>query len=822
MLPLLAVLVIALELSAQTQTPAWQREGAEHKRQAEEFFESLHVVPPGMNWRVVNDAVRDARFAQRMSDAERMPFNDRVGGRWGELGSVNQAGRVVAVEYDHATGRVWLAGAGGTIWSGDTTGNMWTCHSDLRRIEDPQLLKLVRRPDNTEYLVVVSRACRAWMFDLVTKKWSQADGLTEMQRWGWFDNAVACTRQGRLEIHAVGNEWDYSPAWKARKVWYRSVDSGKTFQRMRWIDGMAQLWTDGSANVGLYHADTISSVAADAALTTLSVRPFASIANLGTVLFAGPSADYVMAACTRSDTTTFFLSVDGGLSWVKRGGVKFSPFDQQSFGYAHENGQWLFGGVDTYMSGDDAQTWTIVNGWGQYYADPVNKLHADVPAIVGYPSGVTFICTDGGLYISRRGGEKVRNISLRNLNISQYYSSYTSRDNVQVVSAGSQDQGFQRSRVDSGGVRSFQQMISGDYSSLASGDGGQSLYTVYPGFTMYIPNHEEGWEPSGLEFPHKNHLWLPPLTVGSSTPDQAWLGGGTRSGKGAYIYRYRPLAGGLVIDSLRHDFGEGVTDVRITALSFAPSNDNVCYVVTSAARVWRTTDRGLTWTKLSRPDKITGHYFSGNALCVAPLNPARVLVGGSGYDGPGVYASNDAGATYEPLPGLPPCLVMSLATTRDGRYIAAATDVGAFVYDTATKVWTDITDLGSPDQVYWHVDRVEPLGLFRFSTYGRGLWDFTITAATDVAERADRVATPAVTTRGVMISGASYLELTSSIGASAVLSWYDLEGRRHAQSTVDLASGITRIARPSTHTSAGPLTAVITTASGQVSGCVVP
>ncbi|MFN6135344.1 MAG: hypothetical protein ACK475_03615 [Bacteroidota bacterium] len=822
MLPLLVVFLIALELSAQTQTPVWQREGAEHKRQAEAFFESLHVVPPGMNWRVINDAVRDARFAQRMNGAERMPFNDRVSGRWGEVGSVNQAGRVVAVEYDHATGRVWLAGAGGTIWSGDTTGKMWTCHTDARRIEDPQLLKLVRRPDNTEYLVVVSRACRVWMFDLASKKWSQADGLTEMQRWGWFDNAVACVREGRLEIHAVGNEWDYSPAWKARQVWYRSVDSGKSFQRMRWIDGRVQLWTDGVKDVGLYHDDTVSAVGSDATLTTLSVRPFASIGNIASVMFAGPSADYVMAACSRSDTTTFFLSVDGGRSWSKRGGVGFGPFDQQSFGYAYENGQWLFGGVDTYMSGDDAQTWLLVNGWGQYYADPINMLHADVPGIYGFSSGITFICTDGGLYISRQGGEKVRNISLRHLNISQYYSSFTSRDNIQVVSAGSQDQGFQRSRVDSGGVRSFQQMISGDYSSLVSGDGGASLFTVYPGFTMYIPNHEDGWEPAGLEFPHRNHLWLPPLTVGSSKPDQVWLGGGTRSGRGAYIYQYRPSGGELAIDSLPYDFGEGVSDVRITALSFAPSNDNVCYVVTSAARVWRTNDRGLTWTKLSRPDKITGHYFSGNALCVAPLNPARVIIGGSGYDGPGVYVSNDAGATFTPLPGLPPCLVMSLASTRDGRYIAAATDVGAFVYDTATKAWTDITDLGAPDQVYWHVDRVEPLDIFRFCTYGRGLWDFTITGTTNVAERADVLASAAVSARGVLVSGASYLELMAVSGSSVTLSWYDLEGRRHAQSIIDLPAGLTRITRPSTHASTGPLTAVITTATGQVAGCVVP
>lgn len=591
---------------------------------------------------------------------------------------------------------------------------------------------------------------------------------------------------------------------------------------MRWIDGEAQLWSDGSKSVWLYHSDTLSSIASDGSLSTLSIKPFQAVKSLAMVMLAGPSSDYVMAACPRSDTTTFLMSVDGGRSWEQRGGVGFGPFDQQSFGYAHENGQWLFGGVDTYMSGDDAQTWLLVNGWGQYYADPVNKLHADIPAITGFTSGVTFICTDGGLYISRRGGERVRNISLRNLNISQYYGSYTSRDNIQVVSAGSQDQGFQRSRVDSGGVRWFQQMISGDYSNLVSGDGGTSLFTVYPGFTMYIPNHEDGWEPVGRDFPHKNHLWLPPLTVGSSKPDNVWLGGGTRSGKGAYIYRYRPSGGDLAVDSLPHDFGQGVTDVRITALSFAPSNDNVCYVVTSAAIVWRTTDRGVTWTKLARPDKITGHYFSGNALCVAPMNPARLVIGGSGYDGTAVYLSNDAGETFVPLPGLPPCLVMSLATTADGRYIAAATDVGAFMYDTVTQTWTDITELGAPDQVYWHVDRVEPLDIFRFCTYGRGLWDFRITGTTNVAEPVQTPSLTKISARGIVMGAESYLELASDSAHTAALAWYDLDGRRHAQSTVNLAAGLTRIARPFTHAGTGPLTAVITTATGNVVGCVVP
>ena len=812
---------------AQTQVLEHQREGAAQKKVAEQFYESLHVVPPGMNWRVINEAVREVRAARRAKGADAAQVNERLQGTWRELGSSNQAGRVVAVEYDHATGRVWVAGAGGTIWSGDTTGAVWTCHSDARRVENPRLMRLVKRADGSEYLIVVSSAARVWMFDLRTEKWTQATGLAEMQRWGWFDNAATCVRDGRMEVHAVGTEWDYA-LWTSRRVWYRSVDSAKSFQRMTWIDGDAHVWSDGTQHVWLYYADTLASVAPDASRTTIKVSPFAGIVSTGRVMLSGPSTTNIMAACPRGDSTIMLHSTNGGATWTRRKALGFGPFDTQSFGYAHGAQQWLFGGVDTYRTSDDARTWSRINGWGEYYADPLNKLHADIPAIVGFPSGVTFICTDGGLYITRNGGVTVRNISLKGLNISQYYGSYTSRDNVDVVSAGSQDQGYQRSRIDSGGVRAFQQMISGDYSSLSSGDGGASLYMVYPGFNMYIPNHEDGWEPVALNFPHRNHNWLPPLTVPSTKPNEAWLGGGTRSEKGAYIYRYRTVNRQMNIDSLPHDFGEGETDVRITALSFAPSNDRVCYVITSKALLWRTTDRGVTWTKLARPDKLDGHYFSGNALCVSATNPSYVLVGGSGYDGPGVYISADAGATFTPLAGLPKCLVMSLAITEDGRTIAAGTDVGAFVYDVQSATWTDITTGDAPDQIYWHVDRVEPLDIFRFSTHGRGIWDYRITGVVSVdddartSEHAEHAEHMRITARGIIMSDASMLEITSAVTQRATIVWYDLVGRVHGQQQIDVTAGTITLTRPRTHASVGALTAVITTEHGVVVGCVVP
>jgi len=815
----LFLFLIACSLHAQTDIPFMQREGESHKREAEAYFEQLHVVPEGFNWRAVNEAVRDARFMRTHArDVQRMPTG--VAGTWREIGSANQAGRVVNVEYDHKTGRVWLAGAGGTIWSGDTSGKTWKCHTDARRIEDPQLLKLIRMADGRERLVIISSSPRVWLLDIASDTWSQAKGLEEMQRWGGFSNAVTIRRGGRLEILAVGNEWDYGAAWKGRNVLYRSIDSGASFQRLRWYDGMRQIWSDGEQQAWLLHGDTLSSIESDGSIKFIKLNPHGPSAGVGDVVFAGGDPGSVLMAVVKSDSTRFYLCNDQGKTWTKMGALDFGPFDVQSFHFAFENGFYLYGGVDTYRTDDDGVTWTRVNGWGEYYGNPEFKLHADIPMVKSFPEGVTFICTDGGAYISRNGGKSVRNITLKNMNISQYYGSYTSRNNSSVVSAGAQDQGFQRSQIDSGGVRSFNQTISGDYAHLVSGDNGKSLFCVYPGFVMYIPEHETGWSPKMRDFEMKSQLWLPPLSVRPSKPGTAYLAGGTKKGVGAYVYTYTFMSTDLVVDSLKFDFSEGAGDVRLTELEFARSNDNYGYAITSNGFVYYTTDAGASWTKKSRPQKLGGHYFHGNALAIDATNPSRIVIGGTGYDTPAAYISLDAGTTFTPLVGLPPCLVLTLAMSDDGRYIAAATDVGAFVYDMQQSSWTDVTELGAPDQTYWHVDRVEPLGLFRFSTYGRGIWDFTVTGTTDIQERI--VERPRLTLTGKLVNGVSSIAITSDRDTDATIVWYDMSGKRYGEESirVHMGTGVRRV--PEDARRQGARTCVITTSDGTVSAALAP
>ena len=823
---MLALVMVASNALGQTLIPPQQREGEKHRNDYERYFESLHVVPPGMNWKVVNEEVRSMRALRVVKRSEGVQA-DTVGvrGTWRELGSSNQAGRVVAMDFDNESKRVWAAGAGGTVWEGNILGTSWKCLTDAKRISNPILLKHIRTPNNGERLLALSADARCFYLDNDDVLWQQANGLTEMQRWGAFTDAACIKRDnGKLEIIAIGNEWDYGPAWKARNIVYQSVDTGRTFSRIKWFDGQRSIYaTDKECYV--LHGDTISSVNVDGTFSAVHTigGPWTA-SGVRSVLMAGVGKDYVAMGLAKSNSTTFYLSEDGALDvWDSTNTLNTTPFNARSFDIEKKSYTWFYGGVEVFVSNDNGFSFEKKNGWGEYYAAPATKLHADIPNITSWGNGGTddplFIATDGGLYVSHDHGVTVKNLSLKGLNISQYYSSYTSRDNVDVVTAGAQDQGYQRSRIDSGGIRAFEQTISGDYSSLVSGDGGHTIFCVYPGFVMYVPDAEDNWGPSMMDFPHKGHMWLPPLTTSMSNPNQVWLGGGTMS-KGAKVYTYTRTSQGWGFDSLTTDFGQGMADVNITALTLAPFNDNIGYVVASQGAVWRTTDLGVTWEKFARPDKLNGHYFSGNALTTFPRDAYRVLIGGSGYSGPAVYLSNDGAETWTPLDGLPPCLVLSLAVSSNERYIAAATDVGAFMYDTLTHVWTDITTQGAPDQTYWHVDYVPPLDIFRFCTYGRGMFDFTINNSTGVGSGPHREANT-LTARGVVNElHQSMLRVQCTQESSASIRWYAVDGRLVYEQQTMLNPGNTTIAKPLTLN--GVHTVVVHTLDGQIASSVVP
>ena len=154
----------------------------------------------------------------------------------------------------------------------------------------------------------------------------------------------------------------------------------------------------------------------------------------------------------------------------------------------------------------------------------------------------------------------------------------------------------------------------------------------------------------------------------------------------------------------------------------------------------------------------------------------------------------------------------------DGRLVAAATDVGAFIYDTQEGTWTDITVQGGPDQNYWHVEWVPPLRQFRFSTYGRGLWSFTPGGFTGV----DETEAPSfrLATEGVLMPEGGAVRITPRTSGAASLTWYDIEGRQLLTQVVHLGEDRAQVMRPASVPSGSMV--VVVDSEGRVGGVVVP
>jgi hypothetical protein len=429
---------------------------------------------------------------------------------------------------------------------------------------------------------------------------------------------------------------------------------------------------------------------------------------------------------------------DDAKTWRARGENSDGPFMSNSFGASTLNPRLIAtGGVDAYRSENGGPTWVKVNGWGEYYGNMAGKLHADIPEIEFFkaPDGteLTYISTDGGTFLSRDQMKTVKNVSLKNLNISQYYSTYTHRTRNQVIYAGAQDQGFQRTLESGEGTASFQQTISGDYGHIVSGDGGVSLWTDYPGFAMYYPDAAGSTDAAFWTFTGKEHYWLPPLMADPYSPKVCWLAGGTTT-TGSHLWKLEYSNYVITPTELEYDFSGPNKNAWISAMAYSPINRDYRYVLTSEGRLYTSTDQGITWTRSATrgPDS---HYFYGNAIVPSPRDINTIYLAGSGYSGSPVWVSRDGGVNFTKMNnGISNTLIFEMVSNEDGSMLFAASQIAPWVYIKKLDKWFDLSGLTAPQQTWWSVDYIPSMKTARFGTYGRGIWDFKIESFTGIEE----------------------------------------------------------------------------------------
>lgn len=732
-------------------------EEGEERSKREAWLELMHQAAPGADWRQLEYETRMQRHAQRAHRiASRSGCNQeyiadgRLSGHWAEWGSNNQAGSILETAYDAETDEIWLISAGGTLWRGGRLGLYWEAvNQDLQF--DRGLLQFVPREEGRRLLAFAGRLPHYSDDDGLS--WTKGTGINHTDRWGNIHSPVVLDDGAGFPVFVLAK-----PNYWANIRLYHSLNQGESFLPRTSFNtydfNRLALASPAHSNTVLLVEKTENGQGKIYTVDPISgelewANPGANL-NFGNaranIAGAMPEGQLHLYAYTSPDEGTWEVhrSLDGGQHWERQGALPASPWEVGLY-VSPSNPSFLFmGEVECFRSADAGQHWEKVNDWWEYYEDVEGSLHADIMDFAEFETadGQPFLLVSnhGGLSLSEDRLESAANIGLFGLNVSQYYSVRTDPTNPAFVYAGSQDQGFQRSGQFTGeGPAAFDQAISGDYGHLAFSNGGQGLWTVYPGgWATYYGHPQWGGYTADYDLESENEsVWLPPL-IGSPYPGDpaAYLAGGSiDGGPGSFLIRLEYDGNQILASQGSFDFRQESGGGELSAMAARPQDTRKWYAATTNGRFFFSDNGGQSWEQALNflPE---GHYLYGQAIYPFRSDIQTVILAGSGYSNPAVYKSTDGGSSFLPMAaGLPPTLVLDIDGNEDESLLFAATEAGPYVYITDLGRWHDLSGLCAPAQTYWSVEYLPGQNTARFGTYGRGIWDFVIDDVTTTAER---------------------------------------------------------------------------------------
>lgn len=717
-----------------------------NKEERDAFVNLMHNAAPGTNWMKMD---ADLRYKKMQERAKNYKYRTTGGewdtladgnviGKWDEIGSFNTSGRIWATDIDFETDNIYAFTDGGNLWKGDLDGDNWSVINDNFKLTGTHMLRKI-----DDRLIAASSAWGTQGVFYTNDEglsWTSATGMENVTSWGYvFDAEVLNNAEHTIMVLAY--EWDYTNWYDIVSI-YKSDDLGESFEKIISYDvptyggpNKFVLWSavNGDPICYFIHNDAVNAIDASGVMTTLGLLPITDDGDIMLCGYKGISNTTLYAAHNNYalGKTKFYISSDAGANWTATGEVEEGNFSKNSFNCSQKTEGYLYyGGVDSYRSFTGGDSWVRYNYWWEYYDDVEYNLHADIPYIRTYnnPAGgdeIVLVSTDGGLFKSTNNGLIWNNITNEGMRNAQYYDVYTYRFVPDIIFAGAQDQGYQRSAYDVDNDFYFDQLISGDYGHIVSRSGGDNLWCVYPGFAMYINDAASGSDMFFWDFEGTGHLWMAPVMADPYEDEVAWWGGGSDAG-GAYLWRLEKIGPDITGVKQIKNFavaGGG----SISAINYSPVNHEYWYLLTSGGNFYYSENGGDTWTMTSSFSGPGSHYFYGATIEPSKIDADVVYIGGSGYDNPAVYVSSNHGESFTALTdGMPSTLVYDLAISTDDSLLFAATEVAPYVYVKAENKWYDLAGFDAPLQTYWSVDFVDEIQAARFGTYGRGTWEFKL------------------------------------------------------------------------------------------------
>jgi len=408
-----------------------------------------------------------------------------------------------------------------------------------------------------------------------------------------------------------------------------------------------------------------------------------------------------------------FRSADGGESWKSIGGTHFSGEQQISYGnciavHPRDSNVVICGGVDLHLTQNGGGTWVRTSEWN---ATRGAKLyaHADHHALLMpiQALGRVYSMNDGGMDVSEDSGVTWTNRS-NGLAATMYYDMDVAQSDGRSYGGGAQDNGTLVTT--SGRIDDHKQILGGDGGwMIYDPDDAEHMYASY--YNMGISRYRAGKSDDvSPPVPEKANIWMCYIAMDPSDSNRVYTGS-TRL--------WCTTNDGASWQAISTPFDGS----PISAIEVAPADPSRIYVGTENGGIFRSLDRGKTWSP-----NISGATMPGNIITRLDSNKKHgkdvVLATIANFGHSHVFGSVDGGLTWNDLdngrlPDVPHHAV--LARPDDPDVVFVANDAGVFVSRDQGATWANMSGnlptTMAIDLVYQAKEK-----MLYVATYGRSLW----------------------------------------------------------------------------------------------------
>jgi photosystem II stability/assembly factor-like uncharacterized protein len=626
-------------------------------------------------------------------------------------------GRLNCVEFHPSDNNTfWVGAPAGGLWKTTDGGNSWSCltnNNNVLGISDI-LVPSDYETSNTIYLATGDK--NAFDNNSVGVLKSTDGGQT------WNETGISFSiDQGEMVYRLLKDpENDLTILAATSQGLYKTLDGGDTWDILLSSNTFVDIEAKpnnfstlyGSTNSGEIYTSIDGGVSWDLAIDTGGFRTEMAVS------MNQPNRVYAVVVNYSNGLLGIYKSTDSGttfsmiyndknlLEWSATGGSSGGQgFYDLSIAASPNNANTLVVG--------GVNTWRSYNGgssWAivnHWFGSGAPAVHADKHMLRYRSNGDLFEANDGGIYISSDNGTTWYD-KTEGMEISQMYKLSVSANSPLEILTGLQDNGTKL-------------MLNNQWSEIMGGDGMECLidysnpliqYGTYP--RGHIQRTENRWGTSTYAGAADAGFgaWVTPYIIDPTDPTILYAG---------YADVWKTTNRG---DSWTKTSTMNTND-KLRSMAIAVSDNQVLYVADNS-QMWKTTDGGDNWTDITG----TLPVASGNITYIAIKNddPQTVWVSLGGYNVHGVYQSTDGGTTWENISeGLPQIPMYSIVQniqvlTEDHLYVGS--ELGVYFKkgaDNWVQYNTNLPNVKTGEiEIYYDANPSESLVVA--ATYGRGMW----------------------------------------------------------------------------------------------------